>query len=147
MPSTPEFYTLAEFRKLSGSFKKPVVIYFSANQLGKLTSGARPMTGKPPAKSLHLTVTEVAGFDGAFVTPNCPETPTKIGSGELRCGSAPGIPSAPGSGGIQLDACFLSFRADGTVTCKGTCARGNCTLGRWRAAPGSNIVIYTCSCR
>ena len=147
MPSKPEFYTLAEFRKLSGSFKKPVVIYFNDKQLANLSSGARQMTGKPPSKGLYLTVTEVAGFDGAFVTPKCPETPTKIGSGELRCGSAPSVPSPPSGGGIELEACFLSFRADGTVSCRGRCARGNCTLGRWRPSPGSSIAIYTCSCR
>ena len=148
MPSKPEFHTLAEFRKLSGNFKKPVVIYFNKKQLDNLSAGARPMTGKPPTKSLYLTVTEVAGFEGGFVTPNCPETPTKIGSGELRCGSAPGIPTPPGGGGgIELEACFLSFRADGGVSCRGRCARGQCTLGRWRVAPGSNIVIYTCSCK
>ena len=145
MPAKPEFYTLAEFRKLSGSFKKPVVIYFNQKQLANLNGSARPKSGKPPAKSVTLTISEVAGFDGAFITPNCPETPTKIGSGELRCGSAPSIPTGPGSPEIQLEACFLKFLADGRVTCQGRCARGNCTLGRWRL-PNSNIVIYSCSC-
>ena len=146
MPAKPEFHTLAEFRKLSGNFKKPVVIYFNKTQLANLNSSAKPGTGKVPTKGVTLTVSEVAGFDGGFVTPNCPETPTKIGSGELRCGSAPSIPSGPGSPEIQLEACFLKFGANGSVSCKGRCARGNCTLGRWRL-PGSNIVIYSCSCR
>lgn len=146
MPTKPEFFTLAEFRKVSGSFKKPIVIYFNEKQLAKLNESARPKSGKPPAKALTLIVNEVAGFDGALVTAKCPETPTKIGSGELRCGSAPSIPSPGGSGGgVQLEACFLSFRADGSASCKGRCARGECTLGRWRL-PNSNIVIYSCSC-
>jgi len=145
MPTKPEFYTLAEFRKLSGNFKKPIVIYFNEKQLANLNAGAQAKSGKPPAKALSLTITEVAGFDGGFVTANCPETPTKIGSGELRCGSAPSVPSPGGGGGIQLEACFLLFRADGTATCRGRCARGECKLGRWRL-PGSNIVILSCAC-
>ena len=108
MPAKPEFHTLAEFRKLSGNFKKPVVIYFNKTQLANLNSSAKPGTGKVPTKGVTLTVSEVAGFDGGFVTPNCPETPTKIGSGELRCGSAPSIPSGPGSPEIQLRLAFSS---------------------------------------
>ena len=145
MPAKPDFYTLAEFRKLSGNFKKPIVIYFNEKQLANLNSSARPKTGKPPAKTLSLTATQVDGILGAFVTANCPETPTKIGSGELRCGSVPSIPTGPGAGEIQLEACFLSFSADGTARCKGRCARGECRLGRWRI-PGTPIVIFSCSC-
>ena len=146
MPAKPEFYSLAEFRQLSGNFKKPIVIYLKEKQLANLNASAKQKTGKAPAKTLSLTVSIVDGFEGAFVTAKCPETPTKIGSGELRCGSAPSIPTGPSGGeGVQLEACFLSFSADGRARCKGRCARGECTLGRWRL-PGSNIVIYSCSC-
>lgn len=145
MPAKPEFYTLAEFRKLSGNFKKPIVIYFNEKQLAKLSSSAQAKSGKPPAKSLSLTVSQVDGVLGGFVTAKCPEPPTKIGSGELRCGSAPGIPPPTGPGQPQIEACFLSFSADGTAKCKGRCPRGDCRLGRWRL-PGSNIVIFSCSC-
>jgi hypothetical protein len=145
MPAKPEFYTLAEFRKLSGNFKKPIIIYFNEKQLANLNSSAKPKTGKPPSKSLSLTITQVDGLLGGLVTAKCPETPTKIGSGELRCGSAPSIPSGPGSGEIQLEACFLSFGADGSARCRGRCPRGDCRLVRWRL-PGSSIVILSCSC-
>jgi hypothetical protein len=146
MPTKPEFHTLAEFRKLSGSFKKPIVIYFNEKQLANLNASASAKTGKPPTKTLSLTVSQIDGVLGGFVTAKCPETPTKIGSGELRCGSAPSIPSGPGGGEIEIEACFLSFGANGSVRCRGRCRRGACTLGRWRL-PGSNIVTFTCSCR
>ncbi len=146
MPTKPGFYSLADFRKLSGSFRKPVVIHFSKTQLDNLRTSASTKSGKPPAKSLTLTVTGVDGIEGGFVTIACPEPPTKLGSGELRCGKAPGIPTGPTPDPPDLQFCFLRFHGNGRVTCQGRCRRGNCTLIRWRPVPGSNIEFYTCSC-
>ena len=86
--SQTRFLYARGFRKLSGNFKKPIVIYFNEKQLAKLNASARPKTGKPPGKSLSLTVSQVDGILGGFVTAKCPETPTKIGSGEFCRGSA-----------------------------------------------------------
>ena len=64
--SKPKILTLAEFLKLKGKQKSPVVVYFNANQWDNLTRDISPGKGTPPEKTLTLTLTEIPGMEGGL---------------------------------------------------------------------------------
>src|SRR5688500_18255688 len=96
----PNVLTLAEFLKLKGTQKGPVVVYFNETQWKNFTRGAKPGKGKPPRKSLTLTLAELPGLPGGLVTFACPvecSGPIRGGEGQVRCDCYPGDlgPSEP----------------------------------------------------
>lgn len=152
MLNKPEILTVAEFRKLKGVFKKPVIIYFNKKQWTSLMSNLAPTKGKPPEKTLTLTLSELPDVPGGFGALKCPPECSKmtLDEGHGRCNCAPDLPSPGGSGGATVPRkfCFIVVRSDGTITCSGTCSdsKRSCSLGTWKV-PGSVAVTHTCSCR
>ena len=71
MPNKPNVLTVAEFLKLKGT-KGPVVVYFNGDQWANLTRDIKPGKGKPPDKTMTLTLTELPGLPGGLGTFGCP---------------------------------------------------------------------------
>jgi hypothetical protein len=154
MPAKPTILTLAEFLKLTGKQKGPVIVYFNANQWSNLTSDIKPGTGKPPDKTMTLTLTALPGLEGGLATFGCPiecSGPIRGGEGEVRCdcgGSLP-TPGGGGGGGASVELCVMRVRRDGRASCVGTCRSGRtCRLTSW-AVPsitGTRLLVSSCSC-
>ena len=68
MPNKPNVLTVAEFLKLKGTQKGPVVVYFNGDQWANLTRDIKPGKGKPPDKTMTLTLTELPGLPGGLGT-------------------------------------------------------------------------------
>lgn len=145
--------TLAQFLKLKGKQKSPVVVHFNASQWANLTRDLKPGRGKPPAKTLTLTLTEIPGLAGGLATFGCPiecSGPIRGGEGEVRCDCGGSITPPGGGGETTLEFCFMIVSKDGSVSCRGKCRNENrsCRLASWfiPSAAGSRLVVATCNC-
>lgn len=154
MQAKPTVLSLAEFLKLKGTQKGPIVVYFNGDQWGHLTRDLKPGKGKPPDKNLTLALTELPGLPGGLATFGCPiecSGPIRGGEGEVRCdcgGTLP-TPGGGGSGGTNLEFCVMRIRSDGAVACVGRCRSGRtCRLGSWIVSSplGTRLMVSSCSC-
>ena len=149
--SKPKILTLAEFLKLKGKQKSPVVVYFNATQWANLTRDISPGKGTPPEKTLTLTLTEIPGMEGGLATFGCPPEcsgPIRGTEGEVRCDCGGPVPTPDSDRETSLEFCLMSVRRDGTVACRGTCRRGTCRLASWTipTRTGTRLIVSTCSC-
>jgi hypothetical protein len=152
MPNKPEILTVTEFRKLKGTVKKPIIVYFNEKQWANLTRNLKPLKGKPPKKTMTLTLSELPGIPGgfgAFLCPTvCPKPIFENGLGRCECPAPDLTPGGGGSVAAPRKFCFMWVRGDGTVKCSGRCSESgrSCSLGAWRVS-GSSVIILTCDCR
>ena len=144
--------SLAEFLKQK-KLKSPMVVYFNANQWANLTRDIKPGRGKPPEKTLTLTLTEIPGVPGGLVTFGCPPEcsgPIRGTEGELRCNCNGGGIEPPPGRETSLEFCLTSVRSNGTVVCRGRCrdSRNTCRLASWfiPSGTGTRLIVSTCNC-
>jgi hypothetical protein len=152
MPSKPNVLTVAEFLKLKGTQKRPVIVYFNGDQWANLTRNVRPGKGKPPGKTMTLTLMELPGLSGGLATFGCPiecSGPIRGGEGEVRCNCGGDLPTPGSPGGATIEACFMRVRRDGSVSCAGVCRSGRtCRLASWivPSPSGARLVLSSCNC-
>ena len=154
MLSKPKILSLAEFLKLKGKQKSPVVVYFNADQWANLTRDMKPGKGKPPDKTLTLTLSEIPGLSGGLAIFACPiecSGPIRGREGEVHCDCGGDLETPGGGGGeLSLEFCFMIIRKDGAASCTGRCRRNtqSCRLTSWLVPAGkaTRLIAATCNC-